>query len=353
LYLYPVLYCEGLIMKNILIAVLIMVAIASLMMNFSSRKEMSGGEKITFATSATFYPNTGEAIGITKYVEALEGLFKHNPAFKGNVDFRTYTRSSMFPNPAAHLEAASTNAIQITYNGPQEIEMLEPAYKVANIPGLFNDFDHFSRAMNSDAWKKVEDRLAAKKGIKIIHWGYDAGVMYIFSRDKIETLSDIEGLRIRYPGGDAWRLGLVGLKTNPIPLPYTEVVTALQTNLIDGLISDFAGGVPYLGLKDYTTHATLVPVSIQPIAVIASAQWWGSLTTAQQVAIDKMFAVLDINHYYDQLTSELIAEWGNSEGLTSVTPVDLDDWRKAMKASAISLVDGIDEALLEAIKDAE
>jgi TRAP-type C4-dicarboxylate transport system substrate-binding protein len=42
--------------------------------------------------------------------------------------------------------------------------------------------------------------------------------------------------------------------TTPISLPYTEVVTALQTNMIDGLLTDMFGAFYFYDLPRYTKY---------------------------------------------------------------------------------------------------
>lgn len=309
-------------------------------------------EKVTFASPLPFYPGVAEGYGVTKYAEALEGLFKYHPAFAGKVEYVAYDRGALFANIAEHLEAISTNAVQISYSVPQEMEALEPAYKVATAPGLFRDFAHFAEAMDSAPWQAVEERLASEKGVKILGWVFDAGALYIFTRNPVATMADMKGQRIRYPAGEAWRLALAGLGAEPLALPYTEVVPALQTNLIDGLITDFTGGVSYYGLSAFTPNAVLIPISIQPIAMVASADWWASLSDEQKAAIDELFAVVDTSLFYTALTDVEIQKWREAK-LTAAEPADAEAWRQAMQTSAQSAIADVDPVLIQAIHDVD
>jgi len=310
-------------------------------------------DKVTFASALQFYPGIAEGYGVTKYVEALDGLFRHHPAFAGKIEFATFDRAAMFSNIAEHLEAVSTGAIQITYSNPQEMEAFEPAYKVATAPGLFRDFDHFARAVNSREWREMDARLAANKGVTVVRWVFDAGALYLFTRKPVESKADVKGQRIRYPAGESWRLALAGLGAEPLALPFTEVVSALQTNLIDGLITDFTGGVSYYSLKDFTPYAILVPISIQPIAIVANTSWWNSLSEEQRAAIQEMFDILDTSRFYDRLTDREIENWRAIADMKAVEPVDAADWRKAMQDATQSAITDVDPNLLKAIHGVE
>lgn len=209
-------------------------------------------ETVTFATAGPFFSTTtGEIYGVEKYVQLLDGLFRMDPAFGGDVEFQIFDRATMFANLAEDLEAVSTGAIQLTYSNPQTLESLEPAFKVVNFPALFRDFRHFDRTMQSEEWQAVHARLA-EKGATVLGWVFNGGNQYFFTRERLNSMDDLQGMRIRYPGGDAWRLAIKSFGAQGIALPYTEVVTSLQTNLIDGLITNFAGGVAFYSLRDYT-----------------------------------------------------------------------------------------------------
>jgi TRAP-type C4-dicarboxylate transport system substrate-binding protein len=186
-----------------------------------------------------------------------------------------------------------------------------------------------------------------------VRWVFDAGALYLFTRKPVESIADVKGQRIRYPAGESWRLALQGLGAEPLALPFTEVVSALQTNLIDGLITDFTGGVSYYSLKDFTPYAVLVAVSIQPIAIVANTKWWNTLTEEQRAAIQEMFDILDTSRFYDRLTDREIENWRAIAGMKAVEPADAADWRKAMQGATQSAITDIDPNLLKAIHGVE
>lgn len=308
-------------------------------------------EKAIYAQAGSLYPSFAEGYGLTKYVEALEGLFKIHPELKGKVEFKVFDKATLYPTQDAHVEAVSTGAIQMSYCAPHFLEALEPAFKVGTTPGLFDDFGHFKRAMQTPAWKKVHDNLAKDKGLTVLEWLFDAGELYIFSSTPVTTFDDLKGRKIRYPGGEGWRLALASLGANPISIPYTEVVTSLQTNLISGLITDFTGGVGYYELNKFTPYAVIVPVTIQPICFMVNTDWWQGLGEKRRAAIRGTFDILDASAFYSGLTEGKIAVWENSPDQHVVRPANAGQWKEIMRSGAADLVKDLDPVLLSAIAD--
>ncbi len=310
---------------------------------------ISVAEKAIIAQAGPLYPSFGEGYGITKYVEALKGLFWTNPDMKNNIALKVFDKGTLYTTQEAHVEAVAIGAIQMSYCAPHMLEAYAPEFKVATIPGLFENYAHFERAMDMPAWKSVHENLAKEKGITVIKWLYDAGELYLFSTTAVNRMDDLYGRKIRHPGGEGWRLALAELGANPISISYTEVVTSLQTNLISGLITDFAGGADYFELNKFTPHTVIVPVTIQPICFIANTAWWQSLGEKRQKAIKETFEILDVSRFYADLTAGKITEWDNNPKLTVVRPKNVSQWHEQMRRGAGELLKDVAPALVEAI----
>lgn len=308
-------------------------------------------EEVIIAQAGPLYPMFGEGYGVTKYIEAITGLFAIHPAFRDQVELKVFDKGILYATQEANIEAVSIGAIQLSYCAPHMLESYEPAFKVASAPGLFDDFAHFERAMQTTVWRDVHARLAEKSGLRILKWLFNAGELYLFSTVPINEIDDLRGRKIRHPGGDGWALAIEGLGAHPIAIPYTEVVTSLQTNLISGLITDFAGGADYFDLAKLAPHTVIVPVTIQPICFVANTSWWESLSSVQRSAIEETFETLNASVFYDNLTRNKIAEWQNDADLNVVYPDNAAHWQETMRTGVRSLLAEVDSSLVQAILD--
>lgn len=312
----------------------------------------SKAKKIVMSTATPMYPAFAEQIGINLYINSIIGLTQTNPELKGKYEFKIYDKGMLYGNQSDALEAVANGAIQMTYSGPHYLETLNPAWKLGETPGVFKNWAHYLRTMNTPAWKKLQEKMARKTGVTIIKWLFDAGTWYMFTKTgPITSLKDIKGQRIRFAGGEAFAKALKALNTTPIALPYTGVVTALQTNMIDGLLTDFTGGVGYFELPRHTKYAVLVPFGNQPICMVANTKWWNSLPENVRMALSIPFDQIDASRYYSKLEQASLKKWDDNPKLIAVKfdNAEVVKWQKTMRNAFKDMFKTLDPKLIKAI----
>lgn len=309
-------------------------------------------KKIVMSTATPMYPAFAEQIGINLYINSIIGLTQTHPELKGKYEFKIYDKGMLYGNQSEALEAVSNGALQMTYSGPHYLEELDPAWKLGETPGVFKDWDHYLRAMGTPEWKALHQKMANKKDVTIIKWLFDTGTWYMFTKTgPINSLADIKGQKIRFAGGEAFAKALKGLNTTPIALPYTEVVTALQTNMIEGLLTDFTGGVGYFELPRHTKYAVKVPFGNQPICMVANTKWWNSLPGKVRDALNVTFDQIDASRFYSRFEHASLKEWDDNPDLTVVKFDDAEvaNWQGVMRDSFKDMFNKIDPGLIKAI----
>jgi TRAP-type C4-dicarboxylate transport system substrate-binding protein len=98
---------------------------------------------------------------------------------------------------------------------------------------------------SNDEVEYVKDRLTPKfdaafetKGFKVLNWG-EAGWVYFFTQKPVVRPEDLKPLRLFAWAGDdpsyidAWK----DAGYNPVPIPVTEILTGLQTGLINAFVA--------------------------------------------------------------------------------------------------------------------
>ncbi|MCP4605776.1 MAG: ABC transporter substrate-binding protein [Proteobacteria bacterium] len=112
---------------------------------------------------------------------------------------------------------------------------INPEERVLELPFLFDNYEEADCVT-----KKVQDRLAAgfeKKGFVLIGWA-EAGFVYVFTNKPVYTANDIKGVKMWMWEGDPLAKALS--KANgivPVPLDLPNVLTSMQTGLIDAVYS--------------------------------------------------------------------------------------------------------------------
>ncbi len=310
-------------------------------------------ETIVMSTATPMYPAFAEQIGINLYINSIIGLTQTHPELKDKYEFKIYDKGMLYGNQSEALEAVSNGALQMTYSGPHFLEAFDPAWKLGETPGVFANWDHYLRTMDTPAWKALHQKMADKKGVTIIKWLFDTGTWYMFTKTgPINSLADIKGQKIRFAGGEAFAKALKSLNTTPIALPYTEVVTALQTNMIEGLLTDFTGGVGYFELPRHTKYAVVVPFGNQPICMVTNTKWWNSLPEKVRGALNISFDQIDASRFYTKFEQTSLKEWHDNPNLTAVKfdNAEVVLWQETMRDSFEGMFEKIDPDLIQAIE---
>jgi len=291
-----------------------------------------------------------EQMALTMYWGALDYRARTFHALKGKYELKYI--STLFNSPNECLTGVSTGAAEMTFSGPHYMEQLEPAWKVVEAPGVFDSWDHFMRTLNTPAWKALVEKMAEKKGIKILKWMMSAGNYYLYSKKPVNSLADLKGQKIRYPGGEGFAKSLKAMGATGISLPYTEVVTALQTNMIDGLLTDMFGAMYAYNLPRFTRYVTQLTWGIQPVNIVVNSKWWDSLPPKERTAIKDVFDRIDTSAYFENAQAGITQGWvaNPKTDLIRLDPSEAKNWKDIMKKSSAGILKTVDPKLIQAIE---
>jgi len=265
-------------------------------------------------SGGAFYPEFAEGFFITPYIEYLMGHIELCPALKGKFELKLYPAAQLYNQNDAQT-ALAAGSIQLTYGGPHFYEQWNPAWKLLEAPGLIYSWEHFLRVMETEPYKELQKDLAGK-GITILNWAGQAGNVYIFTTKRCEKISDLKGLKIRYFGGEGQAKAINALGAQGIFLPYTEVVTALQTHQIDGVITDVTGGAFFYELYRYCPNMMPYVLCVQPVCNAVNTKWYESLPSNKEPfnpgireSFDRVFQGIRTDYYYNGLEDWAMGAW--------------------------------------------
>lgn len=126
-----------------------------------------------------------------------------------------------------------------------------------------------------------------------VSFGFAAtGFAMIMSKEPVQSLADLKGKRVWVPeGDDVSRRTMEALSVTPIPLPLTDVYTALQTGALDIVAMSSVGAVilQYHTKLKYVTDAPLV-YTIGFMAIDKKA--FGKLSAGDQAIVKEVMTDL-------------------------------------------------------------
>ena len=155
----------------------------------------------------------------------------------GVKDFATYEphyNDTLFKQ-GTELVAIARGNLEMSITSAQELAKLIPEWSIFTAGYLMRDAEHQRKVFEGDIGKEMYQLVEDKLGVKLL------SVMYFGTRQlnlridkEIKTPADLDGVKLRMPGTDAWQFLGKALGANPTPMAFTEVYTGLQTGAIDG-----------------------------------------------------------------------------------------------------------------------
>ena len=216
---------------------------------------------------------------------------------------------------------------------------------------MFENFEHFLRTMETPAWKAKQEELEKTKGFKILKWTNSIGNFWLWTKTgPADSLAALKGQKIRYAGQKSYSNAFAALGLVGVALPYTEVVSALQTNMIEGLTNDIFG-YTYYDLPRLTKYMFPIPFGLCPQALVVNAKWWNGLPKAEREALEFTIACTDVHQYFEQRQLEILKWWDENPDtvLVKLTPEARAEWEAVLKQSTEAFVKDLNPALLEAV----
>jgi tripartite ATP-independent transporter DctP family solute receptor len=144
------------------------------------------------------------------------------------------------------------------------------------MPFLFRSIGHLHKVLDGSVG---EDILASFEPHGFIGLAfYDSGARSIYNSSRpVRTPADLKGLRLRVQQSEQMVDMVKALGAQPIELPYGQVLTGLETRLIDGAENNWPS---YVTTEHYTVarHYTLTEHTMGPEVLVMSVRAWQELS---------------------------------------------------------------------------
>ena len=154
-----------------------------------------------------------------------------------------------------------------------------PEVRIMDAPFLFNTYEEVDYVSN-----KLSDHFAQKfeeKGYILLGWA-EVGFVYVFTNTPINDIKDMSGVKMwMWEGDPIAEAAFTSMDINPIPLSLTDVLTSLQTNLINGV---YISPLAFTALQWHTKvkYMLELPLADSNGAILITKKQFSKLTPEQQ-----------------------------------------------------------------------
>ncbi|HEX6998066.1 MAG TPA: TRAP transporter substrate-binding protein DctP [Gammaproteobacteria bacterium] len=128
------------------------------------------------------------------------------------------------------MQRRGLDALAVSGSG---LPRIDPVVGCLNLPLLFESYEELEHVRNGIA-PRLEASFEAR-GYKVLNWA-EAGWVHIFAKSPVRTPDDLRSLRLWTSAGDPGGERLAReLGFRVVPLPATDMLTSLQTGLIEAI----------------------------------------------------------------------------------------------------------------------
>ena len=175
-----------------------------------------------------------ETVGSVQHKYALKFKELVEERSEGKIEVTIYPYGTLGTSDQI-TELVDMGVIQFAMASPGHLGKLIPEVQVFLLHFLFSDDDELNnRVLNRDPeLRDAFNELYARKNLRLLSI-FSEGWQVWTTKKSIQTPADFEGVKMRVMTSPLLLAAYEAYGASPTPLPYSEVYSALQLNMIDG-----------------------------------------------------------------------------------------------------------------------
>ena len=178
------------------------------------------------------------------------------------------------------LSAVQGGTIDFTSMNSGILQTQIKEFAIFDFPFMFESGQEADAILDGAFGKKIADLLPAKGLVNVIYW--ELGFRQITnSKHAINKADDINGLKIRVIQSPIYIDTFNALGANAVPMPFTEVYTALEQKIIDGQENPVAV-IETSKLNEVQKFMTVSNHMYNPQSLMASKKVWDRLSQEER-----------------------------------------------------------------------
>ncbi len=218
---------------------------------------------------------------------------------KGEIKLSLFPDSTL-GNAQTMIGAVRGGTIDIEMSGSPNFSGLEPKLNVIDIPFIFKNREHAYAVLDGEIGQGLLKDLEAQglKGLAFWEVGFRS---FTNSKHPVKSPEDIKGLKVRTNQNPMYIQAFSLLGGNPVPMPLSELYTALETRAVDA--QEHPVGIFWSAkLYEVQKHLSLTNHGYTPLIVVMNKAKFDSFSPELQQAI--LDSAKEAGNYQRQLNLE-------------------------------------------------
>jgi len=288
-------------------------------------------------------PSLGRAAD-TIVIKVGMGISEQHYEYRSMTAFKRYVekasngtmRVELFPNAMLGsdlevLESIKLGTVQMNIPTPSVLGNYVKEFRLADLPYLFAT-EEIANSVAASPWAKTLLKKLEPAGFVGLAIG-NFGFRYITNDVRpIHTMADLQGLKIRIMQNNVILEAFRALGTNPTPMGFGEVFSALQTGTIDGQENPYAT-IYQSRFNEVQKYVSNSKHMYSWGVLVIGKRFYDKLTPDQQKVISDAAEIFRKNMLNASRASEATALQALIEGgmtYTEITPEAQEEMRAAV-----------------------
>jgi tripartite ATP-independent transporter DctP family solute receptor len=220
-------------------------------------------------------------------------------------------------------------------------------------PFLFNNTKEADAVLDGPVGQKVMDKLQEKGLVGLVYW--ENGFRNLTNNKRaVAKLEDMDGIKLRVMQNNVFIDSFKTLGANAVPLPFSELFTALETKTVDGQENPYN---TILSSKFYEVQKYLTVTNhvYSPWIVTVSKKYWDGLSNAEQkVLLDAAKKSRDFERQDTRAeANKALADLkGKGMQINELSPAEANRMREKLSAINASIAANVGDTLWKDVQGA-
>lgn len=241
---------------------------------------------VSFGASAADY-----TLSVNTALSQQDPLYKGLEEFKANVEKRSAGKMAVRLFPASQLgkdedlleQARAGAPVAVVVDGGR-LAVFVKEFGVLGAPYIAQGYGGIRKVVTSPMFEEWVQKLRKASGHQVLSFNWWQGERHMLTNKPVKVPADLNGVRVRTPGAPVWMETIRAMGATPTPLPWSEVYTAMQQQVIDGAEAQDPAiyGSRLYEVAKYLTktgHINLIT------GIVTSAAWFDSLPKDMQTIL--------------------------------------------------------------------
>lgn len=239
----------------------------------------------SMAQANTFRIAVGDGAGGTQHELGLKFSEEFKAKTGGKHDTKLFLNGQLGDEQAT-INDASMGLLDFSILAINNVTPFSPSVGVLTLPYMVQSLDDAVALTQGQVGQQLVDNTIRDAGVRIVGWAYSGFRVLTNSKKPVQTLADLEGLKIRVPSNEIMIDTYRAWGINPTPMAWSETFTGLQLGVVDGQDNPYitVSAMKFDEVQKYITNIRYL-FSIEPL-IVSEAVFQSQPADVQQAILE-------------------------------------------------------------------